>query len=293
MEKIAIIGLGKLGSVLAEKFNAVGFEVKSYDKNIPIGNTKNISETVKNGELIFICAPTAANAEIIKEIVKYCPPKALMVSFSKGIDDRGKTAAEILSDYAGRDHLWAVIGGPMIADEIKNNSGKVVAAIGSNDEKIAKIVEVTLRKAGIDAVSNFDPLAISFLGILKNVYSAGMGIVVGLNLAESKKQAFTDTVISEMKIFCEMKNIDSKIVESEAGIGDFLATSSSPNSRNRAMGIEIGKTGKISTRGEAFESAARLISRFSFIKEKMPLLYVIAQIIRGEDDKKTIIKVLR
>ena len=292
MYNLSIIGMGKLGSALSEKFNLAGLKVKNFDKNSLIaGVSKSVDEAVREADVVFLCIPTSSNAEMGRGVVKYCPRDSIIVSFSKGVDGDGKTASEILSAELGKNHPWAVVGGPMLDEEIRKN-GSVTAVIGSKNEQSAKVIEKIFKKSDIRTVSNFDPFVISFLGVLKNVYSAGMGIIAGLNLEESGRKIFIEKAISEMKTFCENNKINPEIVYNPAGLDDFLATSGSPNSRNRMMGVEIGKTGKIVARGEAFEASIQFIRRFPFIKEKMPLFFNIAQIIEEKQSGESIMEAL-
>jgi len=292
MHNLSIIGMGKLGSALSEKFNLAGLKVKNFDKNSLIaGVSKSVDEAVRGAEVVFLCIPTSSNTEMGREAVKYCPKNSIIVSFSKGVSENGKTASEILSAEIGKNYSWAVVGGPMIAEDIKNGNN-VTAVIGSKSEQSAKVIEEIFKKSDIRVISNFDPFVISFLGVLKNVYSVGFGIIVGLDSEKSKKEIFIEKVVAEMKIFCENNKINPEIVYNPAGLDDFLATSGSPNSRNRMMGVEIGKTGKIVARGEAFEASIQFIRRFPFIKEKMPLFFNIAQIIEEKQSGESIMEAL-
>lgn len=293
MENIAIIGMGKLGTVLAEKFNSAGFKIKSFDKDTSATtSSETIAEAVKDANIIFLCIPTIVNSLVSKEVTKYCPESSIIISFSKGVSNDGETAAEILSKEIKNDS-WAVIGGPMLYDEIKNDCEKnVVAVIGSPKEKVAKTIEKVFKDSKIPAISNYNPFTISFLGVLKNVYSVGAGILVGLDLEENKKIVFIEKVIAEMKIFCENKGINPEIVDNPAGIGDFLTTSTGKTSRNRAVGIEIAKQGKTNMQSEALKAAPFFLERFPFIKEKMPIFFAIAKIIGEKDTPKSIINLV-
>jgi glycerol-3-phosphate dehydrogenase (NAD(P)+) len=292
MNTVAIIGTGELGSALSKRFADAGMAVKYYD-NDPTKprNENSFEEAVREARVIFLCVPTRAIKETAEKIVSL-KSSAVVVSLSKGMTSDGKTAAEILSETFGDKISWAVVGGPMIAEEIENGGGIVTAAIGSQSDKTAEIVGELFKKSGIDAVSNFDPFAVSFLGVLKNIYAVGMGILAGLNTLGAKKDAFVRTALAEMKKFCQSENFNPSIVDGPSGKGDLIETGNSSYSRNRAMGFELATVGKITTLGESFDAAVQFVKRFPRTATEMPILIFLAKVIAGKCPAKEIIGVI-
>lgn len=292
MNNVAIIGTGALGSALIGCFNAGGIIVKYYDNDtIKPRTADSLEEVVREAEVIFLCIPTRSIKETAEQVVNF-NKKAVIVSLSKGMTDDGKTASEILSEVLNGKNQWAVIGGPMIAKEIESGEHSVTAVIGAKDGSVTEIVRKIFEQSGMNTVSNKDPFAVSLLGILKNAYAFGMGILTGLDVSQNEKASYFKMALLEMEMFCRIKKINVEIVDSPAGKGDLIKTCSSAESRNRTMGLELAKAGKISTFGESFYAAPQFFNRFQNMTIKMPILNFLIDVIRGVRQAKDIVSII-
>lgn len=285
MRNIAIVGVGELGGALQKRFSQSGFDVKTFDSNPLLSSTsKNIADAVKNVEAVFICAPTKFNREIASEITKNCGGGTFIVSFSKGFDSQEKTAAEILGEVCDNIFNWAVVGGPMLAEDLiqEESLRKVTAVIGSPSKDVARALGEAFDRCGIKNEKNNQPNLISFLGILKNIYAVALGIAGAKNATQTKKEFLLKTALLEMQMFCREAGFDENLVMSPAGQGDLVATGQSDGSRNRQMGIELATQGKIKTCGEALYGTAIFKKRFPNISDKMPFLKKICDGLEGK-----------
>ncbi len=293
MNKIAIIGSGALGSALISRFKKSGIDVRYYDHDInKPRNSNSIKEAVTNTTVVFLCIPTKAINCVLSDILKF-NKKAIIVSLSKGMTSDGKTAAEILSKILINKNNFAVIGGPMIAKEIEAGDRSVIAVIGATNKDVSEVVKDVFTQSGIEAVENNNPFAVSFLGVLKNTYAFGMGILVGLGVSQNEQDFFIKIALLEMKIFCQLESFDIKIADTPVGKGDLIKTGNSEESRNRTMGFELAKTGMISTFGESFESAPQFADRFSSLMIKMPIFNFLVEVIKMRTQAKEIISLYK
>jgi glycerol-3-phosphate dehydrogenase (NAD(P)+) len=292
MKNISVIGVGELGAVFDKKLQAIGYKIKKYDINqiIP-GLEKNIADALLDAEMVLICVPTEINNSIAKDVISNCREGTIVVSFSKGLNSSGQTASEIFYEHFEKKYPWIVVGGPMLAEEI--GTKQAIFVLGSENQIALKEVSEIFSKINSDVETVLSPLAVSFAGVLKNIYAVGCGIGEKIIDDEALKKRLVFLSMKEMEIFFQKNNLDLKIVDGPAGRGDFLATAESNLSKNRTMGIEIATKGEIETKGEALKSGPLLLKRFSFIKEIMPLFVTITEIIERKKKPESLIPLLK
>ncbi len=278
--KVAIIGMGDLGTALKERFDRAGIEVRFFDKHKIAGSENGVAETVLGTEAVFICAPTKANAEIAKIAGEgdFVPP---IGSFSKGVDEEGRITAEILRiELDGGNGDYAVFGGPMVSEDVSGGEGASVV-VGYSGKRSEEIFSRIFAISGINYQSTPDFFGVSLLGVLKNVY------VIGYGIAKKKRDTgflenYGRRVVLEMEKILGKMNSDPKLAYGPAGAGDFWATAKSPNSRNRISGEEIADKGQADSLGEGWAAAGALPTRFSGFEGEIPIFIKISEIVSGK-----------
>jgi glycerol-3-phosphate dehydrogenase (NAD(P)+) len=261
MKKILLIGNGKLGKALSLKLQKSGFEVAVFDKeDIGENINPNLLDFAKLADFVFICAPTSSNEDIINKIKTFSKGSCVFVSFSKGMNLKGETAFEIMEKNLDDFRPWAIVGGPMLSGDIESGSG-VVASVGSKQENITDEVVGIFNDCGIDNEKISEAKAVSFFGILKNVYAVGFGVATGLKFDSSKMENLFEQAKKEMILICGKNNFSEDLALRPLGMGDLRATSMADGSSNRNLGLEIINEGKIKSYGES-------LSVFGFIESK-------------------------
>ena len=305
--RIAVVGMGAWGSALALHCARAGHSVVGWNRDkavveralssgefqfagamLPFPSNLKITHQLQdtaNAELTIIALPARALAEVVPHVTA-----RVIVSATKGLEkDSGLTplsyAAEKLK--LARDTL-AVISGPSFAsDLIAGHPISIVAS--SSSEALAQEVATTLSNESLRVYTSTDPLGVELGGILKNVIAIAAGVSDSLEYGPSAKAALITRGLAEMAALATAMGANFKTLSGLSGLGDLLMTATENQSRNRAVGLQLGKGAKLSdviaSLGSTAEgvSSAALVQRLA--QEKgvaVPITDQVVRLLRGE-----------
>ncbi|MBI3638460.1 NAD(P)-binding domain-containing protein [Candidatus Wolfebacteria bacterium] len=281
---ILIIGAGEIGKAIEfilkpKKEIKISFWDKNPEK---IPGQKPLSEAVPLADFIFICVPSFAYIEVINQIKSLIKKDAVVISLTKGLDLSGKSVGEILGEEL-KEKEFGLLAGPMLAEEITQGK-KAFAVFTSVDKKSFEKVLELFKNTSLSVLYSDDVLGTSICSVLKNVYAVLFGILDGLNLGNDVKGELTVKVLTEMTGIVSFLGGKEETALGLAGLGDFLATSTSKYSKNYQSGVEIAKNKKVETKGEGITSFEILKNRLGEKISDFSLLKVIGDILEKPED---------
>jgi glycerol-3-phosphate dehydrogenase (NAD(P)+) len=148
-----------------------------------------------------------------------------------------------MSEVAGEvlpGHPVAVLTGPNLASEIA--AGQPAAAVVAIDDAvIARALQELFSAPHFRVYTNSDVTGCEISGVVKNVIAIASGIVHGLGFGENTKAALITRGLAEMTRLAVALGGDALSVAGLAGVGDLIATCSSPASRNMSTGMRLGR----------------------------------------------------
>lgn len=260
--------------------NSIYYPNKTLSKKIKA--TNDITK-LKDADILFLCIPSYA----ILDFVKTAPisPHTLIINGAKGFGKDSKfifqTIEEILPNKV------VSLKGPSFASELIYEM-PTAFTLASRDHNDLKIIGNLFRKKIISLDYSDNVLGIELMSIIKNVYAIVIGIVDAMyNSANVRFQVFTKA-IKEIKTILEAFDCSSDLLFHYAGIGDFGLTSLNDLSRNRTLGLLIGKgflnaelCNSITLEGlKALDKILLLLSSKSDIK--IPLMQNLNQLLKNE-----------
>ncbi len=289
IKNIVVIGGGRLGQAIKMLLEKKGAAIAVWDADAArFPDQKPLKEIVPVADAVFFCVPSPAMREAIASVVPLVKPECPLVSFAKGIDGTtGKIMPELFSEMAGTYPL-AVIGGPMLAEEI-SMGGSAAAVIASKNEGLRAALYDLFSSPQFKAEPSDDLLSVALAGVLKNIYAVVLGIADGIKVSGNEKGWFVAQAIEEMVGIGIVLGADEKIILGTAGVGDLVATGYSPYSRNRKTGDEIVATGTCAIPGEGLLSLPAFTERLGTNAEKFPLLGLVGKICVNHESAKTVI----
>lgn len=238
--KIAIIGTGVYGLATAHKLSKTNKNIWIWtDKEDPksIIAPENVlvshdyEEVLKDAKVVFILVAGKYVKSVLNDMKEFIKGTELFVIGSKGIMDDGKLIYELVQEVF--NNPVGVLSGPTFAVDVNKNE-PTGFTFATKDKKDYEIVKNIYSESFIE-YSN-DLKATSLAGTLKNVYAIGNGIVDGLNLGYSVKCLLVYKAFHEMKTIFKSLGCEELEMESLAGLGDLILTSTSPTSRNFTFG---------------------------------------------------------
>ncbi|MGA9855628.1 MAG: hypothetical protein WBR29_10165 [Gammaproteobacteria bacterium] len=277
---VLIVGFGQMGhamqTLLEGKVSLSIWQVTP--KNLRL--TQAIRESACHAEIVILCVPTIAIATALTPLQPYLSKRAVVLSIAKGLDDSGDTAADILGVRLGMHARWGVLGGPMIANELR--AGRCgFAELGSRNPASLALVSRLFSKTHLHLTPNRSPRAVSWCGVLKNVYVPLIGLSEGLGWGDNLRGQLICVALAEMNAlvqrFCGIRNA----ANGAAGLADLVTTATSRNSHHRALGLHVAHGSRHIIQGEGTHTLQVLMRRGSQPSSlQFPLLHVAAALVR-------------
>lgn len=219
------------------------------------------------------CVPTMAHAAVLEPMVGCLPSTTAVLSIAKGIDDSGRCAADLLQTHHGA-RPWGVFGGPMIANEII--AGK--SAFAELGTEYTSLVDSTRRlfPGRLKFVANPHPRAVSWCGVLKNVYAPLVGIADELAWGDNVRGHLIMAALAEMhSLLAQFAGVGGDVY-GDAGLGDFATTVTSASSHHYALGRHLARGELVGLECEAVHSLRVLHAQGRTVISACPLFSVAA-----------------
>jgi glycerol-3-phosphate dehydrogenase (NAD(P)+) len=280
--KIAIIGAGEIGSVLALELSRSN-QVGVWDRN-PKKTTKykSLEKLLPASELAIFCVPSWALPEVLKKCKPFLKKKLVAAAISKGMEPDGSLPYETLKKYF-TDDKFAIIAGPMLAEEIRaGKSGLGVAA--SMDTKAAKFVAKAFTGSRVKFEVTNDVRGVAVTAVLKNIYSLALGMADCLRLGNNVKGWMVNKIYSEMRYIVGKMNGRLETADGLAGLGDLIATGFSSYSKNHAAGQELVRFGYCKIASEGLVSIKPMANKMRNHLNNLALLHVLNNIVTDKRD---------
>jgi glycerol-3-phosphate dehydrogenase (NAD(P)+) len=204
--------------------------------------TADPAEALDGADLVVLAVPAQSLRENLAAWAPLLPPGALLVSLMKGIE-RGSCnrMSEVIGEVAGApaDRI-AVVSGPNLAGEIarREHAATVVAC---TDADAAERLQRACHAGYFRPYTNPDVIGCELGGAVKNVIALAVGISVGMGLGDNTRALLITRGLAEMTRLGAALGADQHTFAGLAGMGDLVATCSSPLSRNRTFGENLGR----------------------------------------------------
>jgi glycerol-3-phosphate dehydrogenase (NAD(P)+) len=217
------------------------------------------------------------------------PGTAVVVSLAKGIElGSGLRMSEVIAEAGGvsADRI-AVVTGPNLAREIaeRQPSASVVASVSPTT---AEALQRVCHTARFRAYTNTDVVGCELGGATKNVIALAVGMAIGLGLGANATASVITRGLAEISRLGVALGADPYTFSGLAGLGDLVATCSSPLSRNRTFGEELGRGRSVAEITASTRQVAEGVKSCSSIQDlatrhqvEMPIVEHVAAVIAG------------
>lgn len=211
-----------------------------YDLHPELRSTSDIEEAVSGADVLVMGVPTHGFRETLREVAKHLRPWVPVVSLSKGFELGTKLRMSQVSHEELPGHPVAVLTGPNLAKEIL--AGQAAAAVVAMDDNyIASELQRCFATDLFRVYWNEDVCGSEIGGALKNVVAIAAGMAEGLGAGDNTKAAVVTRGLAEITRLGVAMGGEPGTFAGMAGMGDLIATCSSPQSRNRYVGEQLGR----------------------------------------------------
>ena len=203
----------------------------------------SVDEAFGDAELVFIAVPSRTMRTNARAIRNSIHDSAVIVSATKGLElGSGMRMSEVLAEeLPSRFHaMICSLSGPNLAPEIV--AGKPsVTVVASANMGAAEHAQSLITSSVFRVYTNADIIGVELGGALKNIIAVGAGVCDGLNLGDNAKAAFMTRGLAEIARLGVAAGAEPMTLAGLAGVGDLIATCSSPLSRNHHLGEELAR----------------------------------------------------
>lgn len=201
--------------------------------------TSDLPDAIFEAELIVCVVPSQHVRGIISHIAPLLTRDQVIVSASKGIEEQSFLR---ISQVVGSitENPFGVLSGPSFAQEVAAGSPAAIVAAAS-DLRLAQRIQRDFSSTSMRIYTNDDVTGVELGGSLKNVIALAAGVVRGLNLGHNSVAALITRGIAEMTRLAVACGARRQTLAGLSGVGDLILTCTGELSRNRSVGIELGK----------------------------------------------------
>lgn len=237
---IAILGSGAWGSALGTLATTAGHHVRMWSRRGEL----SLEDALAGADIIVSAISMKGVTEMAQRLqALQLPAHVILVSATKGLDPTTTRTPSQIWQEAFPKHPVVVLSGPNLSKEIEQGLPAATVVAGAVLEA-AEVVQTVFASDRFRVYTNTDPLGTELGGTLKNVIAIAVGVCDGLQLGTNAKSALITRAITEVVRIGTHLGAQPETFFGLAGLGDMLATCSSPLSRNYRVGYGLsqGKT---------------------------------------------------
>ena len=204
--------------------------------------TVDAGQALAGADLVVFAVPAQSLRANLADWAPLIPPGALLVSLIKGIElGTGARMSEVIADVLGADaSRVAVVSGPNLAGEIvRRQIAATVVACTAPEGALA--LQAACHAPYFRPYTNADVTGCELGGAVKNIIAIAVGIAVAMRQGDNTRAALITRGLAEMARLGSVLGADPQTFAGLAGMGDLVATCSSPLSRNRTFGENLGR----------------------------------------------------
>jgi glycerol-3-phosphate dehydrogenase (NAD(P)+) len=177
---------------------------------------------------------------VVREAARFVPRRTVIVSATKGLEaDSLERMSQVIGNEAA-DHPVVALSGPSFAIEVARGMPTAVVVASKTPAATAHVQEL-LRGPALRLYASDDVTGVEFGGALKNVIAIAAGVVEGLGIGHNAMAALITRGLVEMSRLACAEGSRSDTLAGLSGLGDLVLTCTGDLSRNRRVGIELGR----------------------------------------------------
>jgi glycerol-3-phosphate dehydrogenase (NAD(P)+) len=251
--------------------------------------TSDVSQALYGADLVVLAVTAQTLRSCLVAWAPLIPRQALLVSLMKGIElGSCKRMSEVMQEVLDvPPNQVAVVSGPNLAPEIAERQ-IAASVVACTNEESALLLQRACHTGYFRPYWNTDVIGCELGGAVKNVIALAVGVGVALGLGDNTKATLITRGLAEMARLGEAMGADPRTFAGLAGMGDLVATCSSPLSRNRRFGQYLGQGMNTAQAREVTSQTAEGVASCGPILElarkhgvEMPITEVVAAVVSG------------
>lgn len=323
MVRTAVMGAGSWGTAFALVLADAGNEVRLWGRRAELCDAINAThenadylpgielpdairatndprEALDGAEVVVLAVPSQQLRANLGDWGAAIGDDAVLVSLMKGVElGTHLRMSEVIAELTGAGpERIAVVTGPNLAKEIARRE-PAASVVACADQAVAERLQQLCHTAAFRPYTNTDVIGCELGGTTKNIIGLAVGVCVGLGFGDNTKASVITRGLAETARLGIAIGADPLTFSGLAGMGDLVATCSSPLSRNRSFGEKLGQglsveevtaqTRQVAEGVKSCQSVAELAAAHDV---DMPIVAHVAALIAGEMDPENLVKAL-
>jgi glycerol-3-phosphate dehydrogenase (NAD(P)+) len=264
MRRIAVLGAGSWGTALSIHLARAGHDVRlwarrpalvediravsantRYLPGVPlppnVTPTGSLGAALHDAAFVVVAVPSHGLRAVVRAAAQMIPDGAIVVSAAKGLEVKSLARmSQVIEDETHGRTPVVVLSGPTFASEVARGLPAAVLA-ASSDATAAARVQEHFRGRGFRLYGSDDVAGVEIGGALKNVIAIAAGAVEGLGLGHNAMAALITRGLAEISRLACAEGGRRDTLAGLSGLGDLVLTCTGSLSRNRHVGVELGR----------------------------------------------------
>lgn len=251
--------------------------------------TTDFDAAVRSASMLLVVTPSHAFTETLKHLAPLRPAGCGVAWATKGFEPgSGRFLHEVAAEALGADVSLAIVTGPSFAKEVAQGLPTAVT-VHSDDAEFAQIVAEKLHGPAFRAYTGTDMLGAELGGAMKNVLAVATGVADGMGLGFNARAGLITRGMNEMLRLGAALGARPETLMGLAGVGDLVLTCTGDLSRNRRLGLALGRGQTIA---EAVAAIGQVVESVQTADEVMrqahahgidlPISHQVQRVLHGE-----------
>jgi glycerol-3-phosphate dehydrogenase (NAD(P)+) len=207
--------------------------------------SNDLAGTLQGAHIVVSVMPSQHCRALFERMRPLIQPQALIVSATKGLEEESlqrltEVIAEVLKRDDGTSPAVGALSGPSFAQEVARGDPTAIT-IASSDATLLRTVQQEFSDPSFRVYTNNDVIGVELGGALKNIVAIAAGICDGLGLGHNSVAALITRGLAEMTRLVVACGGRTETMAGLAGLGDLVLTCTGGLSRNRSVGVELGR----------------------------------------------------
>lgn len=268
--RIAVIGAGSWGTALSSTLANRGHSIVlwAYEKEVAdsirelgenalympgvqlprsIVPTTNLAEALHQAEFVVTVMPSHVCRSLFEQMLPYLRAPQIFVSATKGLELKSRMRmSEVIHDIVSTrfSPKLTVLSGPSFAREVVDGDPTAIV-VASEDRDGARVVQEEFSSRSFRLYTSSDVIGVELGAAVKNVIAIAAGVIQGLGLGHNPIAALITRGLAEISRLACACGARRETLAGLAGMGDLVLTCTGDLSRNRSVGVELGKGRKL------------------------------------------------
>ncbi len=317
---IAILGAGSWGSALAVHLTRIGHETHLWARSpslatelietrqnarylpgitLPDGvlPTHSLDEALAGSEFVVVTVPSHGMRTVIRDARGAVEPGAIVVSAVKGLEVGSmRRMSEVIGEELQGVSAVVALSGPSFAAELARELPTAVVAASTSGDAVER-VQAEFRSSSLRIYGSADVIGVELGGALKNIIAIAAGVVDGLGLGHNAMAALITRGLVEITRLSVSIGAHRDTLSGLAGLGDLVLTCTGALSRNRHVGIELGRGRSLEDIltsspmvAEGVRTTAAALALGAHHRVELPIVEQMAEVLSGRKDPPSAIR---